>query len=126
MTGIIRKNSAARTICSADGLGQKSGGPLWTDADEGLALTATVSIVVTGPEAGTVACEGLKVQLSVAAMPTQPKLTGPETPLVEASDNAKFAELPAAMVAEVPGVTLAVIVPTTSVATPVVVLLPKF
>src|SRR5579872_958222 len=125
MTGIIRKNSAARTICSVDVLGQNSGGPMWTNADVGLALTATVRVVMTGPEAGTIACEGLKVQLSVAAMPAQLKLTRPETPLVEASDTLKFAELPTAMVAEVPGVTLAVIVPTTSVAAPVIVLLPK-
>jgi len=125
MTGIIRKDSAAITICSADGLGQKPGGPLCTVADEGLALTATVRVVVAGPEAGTVTCGGLKVQLSVVGMPAQPKATSPETPLVEASDSVKFAELPTAMVAEVPGVTLAVIVPTTSVAAPVVVLLPK-
>ena len=98
---------------------------MWTNADVGLALTATVRVVVAGPEAGTMACEGLKVQLSVAGMPAQLKLTSPETPLVEASDNVKFAELPTAIVAEAPGVTLAMIVPTTSVAAPLSVLLPK-
>ena len=98
---------------------------MWTDEDEGLALTATVRVVVAGPEAGTVTCGGLKAQLSVVGMPVQPKATSPETPLVEVSDSAKFAELPTAMVAEVPGVTLAVIVPTTNVAAAVIVLLPR-
>ena len=80
---------------------------------------------MTGPEGGTVTCEGLKVQLSVAGTPEQPKPTSPEIPLVDASASVKFAELPTAMVAEVPGVTLAVIVPTTSVAAPAIVLFPK-
>jgi len=98
---------------------------LWTDADEGLALTATVRVVVAGPETGTVTCGGLKVQLSVVGMPEQPNPTSPEIPLVDATDSVKFAELPTAMVAEVPGVTLPVIVPTTRVAAPVAVLFPK-
>jgi hypothetical protein len=83
----------------------------------GLAVTLTVKVVVTVPEAGTLTCAGLKLQLIPAGKPPQPRLTGPPEPFEDESDTVKFAELPTAMVAEAPGVMSALTVPTAIVAT---------
>ena len=79
-------------------------------------MTVTVRVVMAAPEGDTLTCVGLKVQLMPAGTPAQPRFTGPAEPFVEASDKVKLAEVPTAMVAEVLGPTVALTVPTTSVA----------
>lgn len=82
----------------------------------GSAVAVTVMVVATVPEAGTLTWAGLQLQVIPDAMPPQPKLTGPAEPFVEVSDTVKLADFPTAIVAEVPGATVALIVPTVSVA----------
>ena len=81
-----------------------------------MAVTVMVMVVVTVPEAGTLTWAGLKLQVSPDARAPQPRLTGPAEPFVEVSDTVKLADFPTAIVAEVPGATVALIVPTMSVA----------
>jgi hypothetical protein len=90
----------------------KSGEPLWIDEPTGFTWTATVRMVVTLPEAGTATCAGLIVHISPGATPAQPKLTDPDAPLVEFSETVKFVFAPTLTVAEAPGETVAVNVPT--------------
>ena len=73
-------------------------------------------VVVAVLEGETLTCEGLNMQLRPDGTPPQLRFTGPAEPFVEVSDTVKLAELPTAIVAEVPGPTVALIVPTTSVA----------
>ena len=83
----------------------------------GFAVTLTVNVVVTLPEAGRLTCAGLKLQLMPEGSPPQPMVTDPPEPLGADSDKMKFAELPTGMVAKSLGDTAALTVPTLIVAT---------
>ena len=75
------------------------------------------------PFAATLTCGGLKLQAMPEGTPEQPRVSCPAKPPVELSATAKFAELPAATVALVGEMELA-IPPTATCTVCVCVMLP--